>query len=130
MILTAILVAAVVDDLVVGDGRLAIPAGARVIGLGGATLLPGLIDLHTHLADVVDGPNRFEIIAFDEGGQRVRTGRGHLRSVRLRHALKNSVLRLARDSGFPPVGAFSDICSDRRIHFCSIGIVVNTYAPR
>jgi imidazolonepropionase-like amidohydrolase len=38
------------DDRIVSAGsNLAIPSGARVIDLGNKTLLPGLIDMHTHL---------------------------------------------------------------------------------
>jgi imidazolonepropionase-like amidohydrolase len=40
----------------VGSG-LTIPANARVIDLGAATLLPGLIDAHTHLLSAMDGSN-------------------------------------------------------------------------
>lgn len=40
----------------VGSG-LAIPANAKVIDLGDATLLPGLIDAHTHLLSDMDGTN-------------------------------------------------------------------------
>ena len=42
----------VTDDRIVAAGRegsVAIPAGARVIDLGDATLLPGFIDAHTHI---------------------------------------------------------------------------------
>ena len=37
--------------------NLAIPAGAKVIDLGDSTLLPGLIDSHTHLLEEMDGAN-------------------------------------------------------------------------
>ena len=33
------------------SGEVSIPSGSKVLDLGGATLLPGLIDLHTHLND-------------------------------------------------------------------------------
>jgi imidazolonepropionase-like amidohydrolase len=40
------------DRIVAVGPALAIPPGARVIDLGGATLLPGLIDMHDHLTGV------------------------------------------------------------------------------
>src|SRR6476646_7828840 len=40
----------VTDGQIVGVGaNAAIPAGAQVVDLGDATLLPGFIDAHTHL---------------------------------------------------------------------------------
>jgi imidazolonepropionase-like amidohydrolase len=38
------------DRVTAQGAKLAIPDGTRVIDLGGATLLPGLIDCHTHIA--------------------------------------------------------------------------------
>jgi imidazolonepropionase-like amidohydrolase len=37
------------DKIVEVGGQIAVPSGARILDLGDATLLPGLIDLHTHL---------------------------------------------------------------------------------
>jgi imidazolonepropionase-like amidohydrolase len=42
------------DRVVEVGERLAVPAGARVLDLGTASLLPGFIDLHTHLTDKDD----------------------------------------------------------------------------
>ena len=38
-------------DRIVDGRRRTAPAGARTLDLGDVTLLPGLIDLHTHLTD-------------------------------------------------------------------------------
>ncbi len=47
-------VAAITAD---GPGAAAIPAGARVVDWSGYTVLPGLIDMHVHLADMDQSDN-------------------------------------------------------------------------
>jgi imidazolonepropionase-like amidohydrolase len=45
------------DKITAVGSALAIPKGVQVIDLGDATLLPGLIDSHTHLLSEMDGTN-------------------------------------------------------------------------
>src|SRR5215510_15171727 len=45
------------DKITAVGASLQIPPDARVIDLGGSTLLPGFIDAHTHLLSEMDGTN-------------------------------------------------------------------------
>jgi imidazolonepropionase-like amidohydrolase len=47
------------DKIVAAGSRLPVPTGARVIDLGDATLLPGLIDAHTHITYHFDESGHF-----------------------------------------------------------------------
>lgn len=47
-------------------GSLAVPEGARTVDLGGATLLPGFIDMHTHLLGDPEDPPYESLAISDE----------------------------------------------------------------
>jgi len=54
------------DRILAAGSRVSIPKGARVIDLGSATILPGLIDAHTHLLlneDVRQSESGMDIVA-------------------------------------------------------------------
>lgn len=79
--------------------RLAIPAGARVIELGSATILPGLIDAHTHLLE--DEDVRLEHSRMDMLFPIIRMGttRRALRGARVAREYLSAGFTAVRDLG-------------------------------
>ncbi|HUF25798.1 MAG TPA: amidohydrolase family protein [Gemmatimonadaceae bacterium] len=77
----------VTDDRIVAVGPAAsvrVPAGARTIDLGDATLMPGLIDSHTHVAGRVLGdPRQTGALARDNEAFGAILGVGHLEATLL-----------------------------------------------
>src|SRR3712207_6228690 len=67
--------------VVVEDGRVAgvtqnadAPSDARTVDLGDRTLLPGLMDMHTHLVGRVDSGHGYAGLVARTGAQEVMTG--------------------------------------------------------
>ncbi|MGQ0647499.1 MAG: amidohydrolase family protein, partial [Gemmatimonadaceae bacterium] len=88
-------------DRITAVGRsLAVPAGARVIDLGSATLLPGLIDLHTHLT------NRMGV-HWEDGLVKTTPGHDALWGARNAHRTLMAGFTSVRDMG--PTWPFVDV---------------------
>ena len=113
--------------VLVRDGRIAsvgsrdsvrIPAGSRVIDLGDATLLPGLIDAHVHL--LLGGPARANAEATLRAGFTTVQDLGALRyaNLSLRDSVKTGGWRGPRIIGAGPwLGVSGGVCD-----FSGIGV--------
>jgi imidazolonepropionase-like amidohydrolase len=109
-------VVVVTDDRIVAagrDGSVQVPAGARVIDLGDATLLPGFIDTHTHIvgraladprsenAAVRDFPGMAPIIATANARATLMAGFTTIRNLGSPN-FDDVALRQAIDEGYVP----------------------------
>lgn len=109
-------VVVITDDRIVAagaEGSVRIPAGARRIDLGDATLLPGFIDLHVHLIGrEIEDPAAREAQTRDYPGMHAIMGAEHARRTLLagftsvRHVgaggFEDIGLRKAIDEGYVP----------------------------
>jgi imidazolonepropionase-like amidohydrolase len=82
------------DKIVAAGSDLTIPSGAKIIDLGDATLMPGLIDAHTHIT-----------YHFDETG--IFTGRADASAeITLKYTAENA--RLTLEAGFTTIRNLGD----------------------
>ena len=58
----------------VGPANMSIPAGAKIIDLSHATVLPGLIDGHVHLTDAAGGLQHQALVAFHSAMESLKAG--------------------------------------------------------
>ncbi|HEY1252828.1 MAG TPA: amidohydrolase family protein [Thermoanaerobaculia bacterium] len=83
------------SKIVAAGANLAVPAGATVIDLGDATLLPGFIDSHTHVTD--EGGDSFVVDFFE--GLRRPVAEQALRSTTFARRLLDAGFTTIRDVG-------------------------------
>ncbi len=91
------------DRIAEVGSALALPTGARVIDLGEATLLPGLIDLHTHLTDRYGTQNARELV------QRVRLGESPLSALVAASRVNAEILGWSDRVGTVEKGKWADL---------------------
>lgn len=98
-------VVVVEGETIVGLGAQAAPAGAETIDLGDLTLLPGLIDAHTHLGYDLEGDWEHREVVESAAERALRAARNARRTV-------EAGFTTVRDVGAAP---FTDVALERAV---------------